>query len=452
MEKTYHFWHNCVSCGKNFPPDKFLYTCPECDGLLLVARDEEYLKKTLGTGDKIKAYFDDLRFGPKRKLYPNDSGVWLWRDFTLPGFPESAIVSLKEGQTDLFETPDWLNKEIGLDHLYIKMEGQAPSESFKDRGMPVAVSDALRLQQEHPEFGITGISCASTGDTSAAAAIYSAYRRDKLACLVLLPFEKISDPQLFQAMAHGAEVRAIKHPDGFDGCMKLIQEFTKSHPEFVLVNSKNDMRVVGQESIGLEILQDLSWKAPEWIAIPAGNGGNLTALLNTLLRAKEFGMIDRLPGIIVGQTAAADTLVRWEESEFTEYKPGEYKDTVATAMNINSPVSFPRIQKLYDKFNMKFFRVEEDEILHTWAQFTRAGANICPQSAVALNAVLQAKNSGVVKQNDTIVSISTASSIKFAESGIAYHKRQRTESGPNEFSNTYEIVEGNVSELEKSLK
>lgn len=446
--KTYHFWHQCVSCGEKFNPDKFLYTCPSCNGLLLVERDEEHVKKTLGTGDAIKTYFDTLRFGPKRKEYPNDSGVWLWKDFILPGFNQNAIISLKEGQTDLFEIPGWLKKEVGLNNLYIKMEGQSPSESFKDRGMPVAVSDALRLQEEYPELGITGISCASTGDTSAAAAVYSAYCRDRLTCLVLLPYEKISDPQLFQAMAHGAEVRAIKHPDGFDGCMKLIQEFTVSHPELALVNSKNDMRIVGQETIGLEIIQDLSWKAPEWISIPVGNGGNLTALLNTLIRAKEFGMIEKLPGIIVGQTTAADTLVRWQESKYENYEPRAYQDTVASAMNINSPVSFPRIKKLYDKFDIHFFRVAEEEISRTWAQYTRAGANICPQSAVALNAVIQAKDKGLIKENDVVVSISTASSIKFAESGIVHHKNGKKE----DFANPYEIIEGNVEALEESLK
>ena len=354
------FEHECISCGHHFEPNKFYYTCPDCGGLLLVARDEDTLKSQLGTGQKLRDYFDGMRYGAARRDYPNDSGVWLWRDFILPNFPDHSIVSLKEGQTDLFEIPKWLGEKVGLDNLYIKMEGQSPSESFKDRGMPVAVSDALRLQHEQPELGITGISCASTGDTSAAAAVYSAYVRDQLSCLVLVPYEKIADAQLFQAVAHGAQVRAIQHPNGFDGCMKLIQEFTVNHPELVLVNSKNDMRIVGQETIGLEIVQDLNWQAPDWISIPVGNGGNLTALLNTLLRALDFGLIDKLPGIIVGQTAVSDTLVRWQESEYEKYEPGVFHDTMASAMNINDPVSFPRIKKLYDKFDIRFFRSTEE--------------------------------------------------------------------------------------------
>jgi threonine synthase len=269
--------------------------------------------------------------------------------------------------------------------------------------------------------------------------------RDELSCLVLVPYEKIADAQLFQAVAHGATVRAIQHPDGFDGCMKLIQEFTATHPELVLVNSKNDMRIVGQESIGLEIMQDLGWKAPDWISIPVGNGGNLTALLNTLVRAKSFGLIDRLPGIIVGQTAAADTLVRWQESGYTDYQPGAYKDTVASAMNINDPVSFPRIKKLYDHFDIHFYRSSETEINDTWAHFMQAGAAICPQGAVALHAVTQATAADVIKSDDTVVSISTASALKFTDAGIKYHKSKA------HYANPYSVVNGGLVELEESI-
>lgn len=412
----------------------------------MVARDEDHVRSVVGTGEAAQQYFDSRRYGIDRQDYPNDSGVWLWRQFLLPGFPDEAIISLKEGQTDLFEAPDWLKADLGLSNLYVKLEGQAPSESFKDRGMPVAVSDALRLKLEHPELGITGVSCASTGDTSAAAAIYAAYKRDELDCLVLVPNEKVSASQLFQAMAHGAKVRAVTHPNGFDGCMQIIQEFTKTHPEYVLVNSKNDMRIVGQESIGLEILQDLRWQAPDWIAIPVGNGGNLTALLNSLIRAKEFGLIDRLPGIIAAQTTAADTLVRWSESGYSTYAPGKFQETVASAMNINDPVSFPRLEKLIKPFASHFYRSSEQQTLHTWAQFMRAGANICPQGAVALSAVIQARAAGVIKPDDVVVSISTASAIKFTEVGTAYHTLSR-----DDLANPCVVVEGDLAALEASL-
>ncbi len=442
----YRFWHEGVVTGNIHSPDRFIYTDPKTGEILLVKRDEEYIRQNLGSGVKMQRHFDGLRYGPQRKTYPNNSGIWLWRDLLLPGFPEEAIVSLSEGQTDMFEIPDWMKKEIGLKNLYIKMEGQGPSESFKDRGMPVAISDALRLQLEHPELGIKGVACASTGDTSASAAIYAAYVRDRLSCVVLLPKEKIAASQLFQAQAHGAKVIALQHEDGFDGCMKLIQEFSLNHPEYVLVNSKNDMRLVGQETIVLEIIQDFEWKVPDWISIPVGNGGNLSALMIGLLRAKEHGLIDHLPGIIAAQASAADTLCRWEESSFANYKPGKFKDTVASAMNINDPVSFPRIKSLYEKFDLHFVRVEENEINDTWAKFTRAGAGICPQSAVALHGVLQGRENGWVMEDDTIVSISTASGIKFSDGGVKYHNGDI-----GNYRNPCAVIEGTLAAINKEI-
>lgn len=445
--KKMHFWHKCIECNSTFLPEKFYYTCPKCGGLLLLERDEDWIEKNIGTGKQARLFFDDVRFGKERDKYPNGSGVFIWLPLLLPGFPKEFIISLREGFTDLFEIPDWLKKKIGLKNLFIKMEGQLPSESFKDRGMAVAISEALRLQQLYPYLKIRFVACASTGDTSASAAIYTAYVKDKLRCLVLLPHEKISPGQLFQAMSHGATVLCIKHPAGFDGCMRLIQEYCAKHPEIVLVNSKNDLRIVGQETIALEICQDLHWRAPDWIAIPCGNGGHLTALLISLLRMKKQGMIEFLPGIIVAQTKGANTLVRWADNNFKSYKPGVFQNTVATAMNVQDPVSFPRIKKLYKNFRMEFFDVPENDIQKTRALFMGAGANICPQSAVALDAVLQAREKRIIKEKDIVVSISTASGIKFSESGIKHHLEGKIEN----FANPPKIVNGTVEDIEKVI-
>ncbi|MCL5970611.1 MAG: threonine synthase, partial [Patescibacteria group bacterium] len=366
----------------------------------------------------------------------------------LPGFPKQSVISLREGFTDLFEIPQWLRQKIGLNNLFIKMEGQLPSESFKDRGMSVAISETLRLRELYPELGIKLVGCASTGDTSASAAIYTAYVKDKLKCVVFLPDEKVSSSQLFQAISHSAKVISIKHPDGFDGCMRLIQEYCKRQPEIILVNSKNDLRIVGQETCALEICQDLSWKAPDWISIPCGNGGNLTALMISLLRMKQREMIKFLPGIIVAQTKGANTLVRWAKSNFQEYSPGIFHNTVASAMNIQDPVSFPRIKKLYSEFKIEFFDVPEEYIQKTRALFMGAGANICPQSAVALDAVLQAREKGIVKEKDTVVSISTASGIKFSDSGLSHHIKGDIK----DLANPPYIINGTIEDIEKAVK
>lgn len=427
--KSVYYWQRCIGCNAKLLPDRFYYTCPKCNSLLLVERDEAFIDKTVGKGKKARSFFDSIRFGEKRNEYPNGSGVFMWFPHILPGFPKEMVVSLREGFTDLFEIPDWLKKKVGLSNLYIKMEGQLPSESFKDRGMSVAVSEAIRLQAAYPELKTKYVACASTGDTSASAAIYSAYVRDRLRCIVFLPHERISAEQLFQAVAHGALVLSIKHKKEFDGCMELVSQYCKMHPEIVILNSKNAFRIVGQESIALEICQDLRWRAPDWISLPCGNGGNLTALLISLLRAKQRGLIEKLPGIIVAQTKGANTLVRWAQSKFTKYQPGTFKETVASAMNIQNPVSFPRIEKLYKEFTIKFFDVEEDAIQDTRALFMSAGANICPQSAVALDAVLQARENKIIEEKDTVVSISTASGVKFAKSGMGYQNPPRVIAG-----------------------
>ena len=447
MKKVY-FWHKCIECGSVFQPDRFYYTCPKCNGLLMVERDEDWIDKHIGIGRQAQIFFDNIRFGKERNKYPYGSGVFMWLSLILPGFPPKLAISLREGFTDLFEIPDWLKQKIGLKNLFIKMEGQLPSESFKDRGMSVAISEALRLQKFYPKLNIRYVACASTGDTSASAAIYGGYVRDRLRCIVFLPHKKISPGQLFQAMAHGALVLSIKHPKGFDGCMDLIQEFCARHPEIVLVNSKNAFRIVGQETIALEICQDLHWKAPKWISIPCGNGGNLTAFLTSLLRMKERKMIKSLPGIIVAQTKGANTLVRWGKSNFRVYKPGVFKPTIASAMNIQDPVSFPRIKKLHKKFRMEFFDVSEKDIQRTRALFTAAGANICPQTAVALDAVLQAREKKIIKEKDLVVTIGTASGVKFSESGIKHHLGGSI----RDFANPPKIINGTIREIEKAIK
>lgn len=432
-----YYWQECINCGNKIKPDNFHYTCPKCGSLLLVKRDEEWIDRYVGKGKKAQQFFNNIRYGKDRKKYPNDSGVFMWLDHILPGFPVSEIVSLREGFTDLFEIPDWLKKEIGLKKLFIKMEGQLPSESFKDRGMSTAISETLRIQKFYPNLGIHFVACASTGDTSASAAIYSAYVKDRLKCIVFLPHKKVSNEQLFQVIAHGAMILSLKHEKGFDGCMKLIQEYCKAHPEIVLLNSKNSFRLVGQETIALEICHDLNWQVPDWISVPAGNGGNLTSLMISLLRMKERGLINKLPKIIVAQTKSANTLVRWAESKFVEYEPCKFKDTIATGMNIQDPVSFPRIEKLYKNFEIKFFDVSEEKIQKTRALFMKAGANICPQTAVALDAVLQARENKVIKENDTIVAVSTASGVKFTKGN---------------FSNAPHVIEGTIESIEKELQ
>ncbi|MEK7097873.1 MAG: pyridoxal-phosphate dependent enzyme [Patescibacteria group bacterium] len=434
------FEMKCIKCGESMPQDKPLYTCIKCGGLLMSERDEDYVRSALGFGALAQARLDSIRYSKLSAEYPYGSGVFRYWDFILPGFPKEAIVSLREGNTDLLTPPEWLRAEVGLKNLYIKMEGQNPSGSFKDRGMCVAISEVNRLIKFYPELGIIGVACASTGDTAAAAAAYAA-EVEKMKSLVFMAHGKVAPGHLVQSMRLGALLFAIDHKDGFDGAMRIVSDFCNAHPEFVLVNSKNPFRPIGQEAIALEIFQDLNWKAPDYISVPAGNGGNLTALMMSCLRAKEYGLIDRLPGIIIAQPEVTNTLVRWKRSEFKEYAPGEYRDSVASAMNITNPVSFPRIEKLYGHFEILAYDVSEERIQDTRARFK----HLCPHGSVAMDAVLQAREDNKIREDDKVVVISTASDLKFSESNFAYH------SGRNRYANPPKIILGKIEAIEKEI-
>jgi len=450
--QSVRYYQQCIACSTKYPTDRFTYTCtrPGCGGLLLVERDEEYIRRVIGTGEAARRYFDQIRWSEKARHYPAGSGVFEWKDLILPGFPDEACMAMLEGCTDLFELPRWLRRELGLGPTYLKLEGQNPSGSFKDRGMSVAISEILRLQMSYPALGIRGVCCASTGDTSAAAAAYAAYARDRLECVILVPHNEISPAQLNQAMQFGAKVIAVDHPDGFDGCMRIIQQFSQVHPELVLVNSKNAFRVVGQETIVLEICQDMRWNAPDWVVIPVGNAGNLTALLIGLLRAREHGLIGQLPGILVGQAAVCDTLVRWDENGRVPeaYKPGKHYPSVASAANISDPVSFPRVNQLIQSFDAHFYRCSEDEIQDAQMAVTRGGVDICPQTGIGLSALLQARADGTVKETDIVAVISTATGLKFAESSVNYHVRKENA----RYANRYRVAGGSVEAVEKTLR
>ena len=453
--KKLRFFYHCVDCGKIHTPNRPYYTC-DCGGLLLIERDLNFLKKSFPNLTAFCSHLKTLSteiFKPNEckkanTSYPFRSGVWQWINLILPSFPIEHALSLNEGNTDLWEPPEWLKSEIGFRNLFVKMEGQSPSESFKDRGMTLAISEGLRLQKLHPELGIRFVACASTGDTSASAAKYSAYVSDRLRCIIIIPVGKISPAQMYQAYDSGATVLALE-ADGFDSCMKIIQQFCAAHPEIILVNSKNAMRIVGQETISLEIWKDLNWNVPDWLIIPVGNGGNVTAQMTAWLLLKKLGFIDHLPGIIIAQTKVSNTIVRWIESGFIIYETKKPGLTAASAMNIQNPISFPRIKKLYQNFQLAGFDVAEEDIATTRARFNRAGAGLCTQGAVALDAALQARTAGVIKENDLVVAVSTASDLKFVEAGAKHHSN---ESPPKKFANRPIFIPATIQAVEESYQ
>lgn len=436
------FHMKCIECGQVMPHNQPLYDCIFCRGLLMPERDDDFIRSYIGCGEAIQTYFDSIKYSRRSAIYPYGSGVFRYADFLMPGFPREAMISLREGDTDLLTPPEELRKKVGIPKLYVKMEGQNPTGSFKDRGMCVAISEVKRLRMIYGiSRAIRGVICASTGDTAAAAAAYAA-EETGMPCLVFMAHGKVAPGHVVQSMRLGAILIALEDKDGFDGAIKTASAFSKKHPEFVLVNSKNPFRLIGQEAIALEIFQDLNWKAPEWISIPVGNGGNLTALLMSCLRAREFGLINELPRIMIAQPEVSNTIVRWVRSGFMDYAPRTYADSVASAMNIQDPVSFMRIKRLYQEFDILAYDVSETMIQDTRAQFK----HLDPHGAVAMAAALQAREDGRIREENTGVVISTASDLKFQESNFAYHSNPG-----NEYANPLRIVPGTVEAVEKAI-
>ncbi len=265
------------------------------------------------------------------------------------------------------------------------------------------------------------VACASTGDTSAALAAYCA--RAGIPAVVLLPAGKISTAQLIQPVANGALVLALE--TDFDGCMQVVRELTEDLGTGIyLANSLNSLRIEGQKTVGIEVVQQLGWTVPDWIVIPGGNLGNVSALAKGLQLAFELGAVDRLPRICVAQVSAADPLYQafkagWPETGLTPVTAGE---TQASAIRIGAPVSYDKAVAALKATRGVVCAVGEEELADTSALADRTGLFTCPHTAVALAAWRQLVEAGEVGSADRSVVVSTASGLKFPEFKVRYHE------------------------------
>src|SRR5215467_3060559 len=257
----------CFSgCDVTFPLTTPMYRCPMCDGLLEVRHDLDALRTK--SGASWMKVFDD-RY--KRTAWPYGSGVWGKKEWVAPEVDNENVVSLDEGGTNLFWAERY-GRQLGIDDLWVKMCGNSHTGSFKDLGMTVLVSVVNQLIRRGTR-PIRAVACASTGDTSASLAAYCAVAG--IPAVVLLPRDKISTAQMVQPLANGALVLALD--TDFDGCMALVQHLAEE-PGIYLANSMNPLRLEGQKTIAVEIVQQFDWEVPDWIVIPGGNLGNVSAL------------------------------------------------------------------------------------------------------------------------------------------------------------------------------
>jgi len=382
-------------------------------GLLDVYHDMDALKQY--GPDYWKALFDG-RIGTTS--WPYGSGVWSKKEWVLPELGDDDIISMFEGNSNLFWAERFGREALGMKDLWVKQCGNSHTGSFKDLGMTVLVSQVNRIRKLKPG-SISAVGCASTGDTSAALSAYCAAAG--IPSIVFLPADKISLAQLVQPIANGALVLSID--TDFDGCMKLIKQVTAETPIY-LANSMNSLRLEGQKTAAIEILQQFDWQVPDWVIIPGGNLGNIYAFYKGFKMCLDLGMIDRMPRLVCAQAHNANPLYQAYQKGWENYEPMKAQTTFASAIQIGDPVSIDRAILALKDANGIVEEATEEELMDAAARADRTGMFNCPHTGVALAALTKLRDRGVIGPSDRTVVVSTAHGLKFAQSKVAYHAKE----------------------------
>jgi threonine synthase len=325
------------------------------------------------------------------------TGVLLRYKELLPVTPETPLFSIGEGDTPLVRC-DALAGEIGCGELYCKLEGCNPTGSFKDRGMVVAVAKAV-------EGGSKAIMCASTGNTSASAAAYAAYCG--LTAIIVVPEGKIAMGKLAQAIIYGARILAIQ--GNFDQALTIVRQLTEKHP-VTLVNSVNPHRIEGQKTASFEVI-DVLGDAPDYLFIPVGNAGNITAYWKGFVEYFNLGKSSKKPSMMGFQAEGAAPIVRGH--------PIEKPETVATAIRIGNPASWQKAAAARDESGGIIDIVSDAEILSAQKTLaTRAGIFGEPASAASLAGLLKLSKKGMDFSGKRIVCVITGTGLKDTDTAL----------------------------------
>ena len=403
-------WFQCIAgCSEQYSLKDVIYRCPRCGNLLEVRHDLDRLRQC--APDDWKETFDKRYL---RTQWPYGSGVWGKREWVCPDVTDGNIVSTFEGGTNLFWA-ERLGEKIGVPDLWIKQCGNSHTGSFKDLGMTVLVSMVRQMIAAGKD--IPAVACASTGDTSAALAAYCAVAG--LQAIVFLPKGKVSNAQLIQPIAHGALTLSLD--TDFDGCMALVQEVCSRH-NIYLANSMNSLRIEGQKTISIELVQQFDWEVPDWVIIPGGNLGNVSALAKGFMMMRELGLISKLPRIACAQAQRANPLYLSYLKGFEDFQPMQAKPTLASAIQIGHPVSVQKAIAALKTFNGVVEQATEEELANAAAWSDRTGLFNCPHTGVALAALFKLAQRGDINKDDRVVVISTANGLKFPEFKIRYHE------------------------------
>ena len=372
----------CIECGNVLESEPASFLCPKCGNLLQLA----------------------MRRLPVR-LFPDGEGrisVWRYKD-SLPIGEGVDRVSLQEGGTPLVKSTK-IAGDLGLRELYIKNEGQNPTGSFKDRGMTVAVTRAL-------DRGARLLICASTGNTSASLAAYAA--RSGARAAVIVPSGNVAAGKLTQAVIHGATIIRVK--GNFDDALRFVTESISKVPGLYLVNSVNPYRIEGQKTVAFEIYEQLGRRVPDYMVMPVGNAGNISAAWKGFKELRDSGMTDRLPVMIGVQASGASPIAQAFAQGLDTVTPVENPKTVASAIRIGNPVSWKKALRAMRESKGMALAVSDEEILAARGEMASAeGIFVEAASATPIAAVKALR--GRIPGEATVVCVGTGNGLKDQES------------------------------------
>ena len=402
-------------CRARYAITEVLYNCPKCGGLMEAAYGATQQPESL------KKIFRERRLN---NTPLDQSGVWRYREI-FPFLDDySKVVTLREGNTPLLDAPI-AAKYGGLFSLTFKHQGFNPTGSFKDNGMTCGVAQAVRL-------GMKRVACVSTGNTSASMAAYAA--AGGLEALIFLPHGNISFGKLSQALEYGAKTLQVEA--NFDQILALVRVLAERLGIYLL-NSMNPFRIEGQKSIMFEMLDQLDWRVPDWVVLPGGNLGNVSAFGKGLREAKDAGLIDRLPKLAVIQAEGAAPFYELWERGSGGLCPVTNPETLATAIRIGDPVSWPKALHEVRNSGGTVEKVTEQEIADAKAQIGLCGIGCEPASAATLAGIRKLTARGVIDRVENVIAVLTGNVLKDSDYIYRYHTGQLEAPGGVKIQSTF---------------
>ena len=423
-------------CRASFPITNAIYNCPHCGGLL-----EVWYPPPSATPAELKRIWRERRTS---NAPLDQSGVWRYREIV--PFLESyaQVVTLREGHTPLLPAPP-AAAYGGLDALTFKHQGFNPTGSFKDNGMTCGVAQALRL-------GMPRVACVSTGNTSASMAAYASAAG--LDPVIFIPHGNIAVGKLAQALEYGA--RTLQVEANFDQILALVRQLA-DRLGIYLLNSMNPFRIEGQKTIMTEMLDQRDWRVPDWVVLPGGNLGNSSAFGKGLREMRELGLIDRLPRLAVIQAeGSAPFYDLWHAADRSHLNAVGHPQTLATAIKIGDPVSWPKALHEVTASNGVVEKVGEQEIADAKAVIGKCGIGCEPASAATLAGIRKLTSVGIMRPDEDVVAVLTGNVLKDPDYIYRYHLGElETTDGkalvPN-FGNPPVVVPNDAERIAKLLE